>query len=274
MIEESRMFFEILSKKMNSKIKNILGLSIIFTLVVFSLAMIAYVKSYADNTGQDAYRSFYVSGEGKVDAVPDLAQFNYTIIDEGSADLEALQESNSNISEDIVAYLKEQGVEEKDIKTESYNVYPQYDRSICEPGQECDPRQIVSYTVNQRVSVKVRESDLVGALLSGVVDMGADSVSSVNFVFDDDRDLKAEARLAAMEDARTKAEAMAEAGGFKIGKVLSIDEYSNDDYGRGGFAYAESMSLDVVEEAAPKAVTIEAGEEEITATVNISYQIK
>lgn len=258
---------------MNSKIKNFLGLAIIFTLLVFSLATIAYVKSYADNTGQDAYRSFYVTGEGKVNAVPDVARFTYAVIDEGSADLEALQESNSTAAEEIVAYLKAEGVDEKDIKTESYNVVPQYERSICEPGKECEPQRIVAYTVNQRVSVKVREDDKVGTLLSGVVDLGADSVSSVDFVFDDDRDIKAEARLAAMEDARQKAEAMADAGGFKIGKVLSIDEYSNDDYGRGGFAYAE-MAMDSMESAAPKAVTVEAGEEEITASVNISYQIK
>ena len=67
---------------------------------------------------------------------------------------------------------------------------------------------------------------------------------------------------------------MADAGGFKIGKVLSIDEYSNDDYGRGGYAYAEMAAMDSEEAVAPKAVNIEAGEEEITATVNISYQIK
>lgn len=259
---------------MNSKIKNILGLAIVITLLSVTAVMWLSLKVAVDNSGETAYRTFSVSGEGEVTAVPDVAQFTYTIIDEGSDDLAVLQESNTNTDNSIIEFLEAEGIEKKDIETQSYDVFPQYSRNVCEPGQECDPEEIVGYTVNKRVSVKVREVENAGTVLAGVVELGVDSVSRLDFVFDDDKDLRAEARRNAIEEARIKAEAMAEAGDFKLGKLISINE--NGYYGR-DFAVSEMAMMEADESVAlPTAapVAVEAGEEEITVTVNLTYQIK
>src|SRR3989344_2860368 len=112
--------------------------------VFLAFAAIAEIKGLRYiGTGTAATNTITVSGQGEVFAVPDTATFSVTIQEEAKEVADA-QEVATKKTNDIIAYLKGEGIEEKDIKTTDYSVYPQYDylqagacrEGYCPPGQQ------------------------------------------------------------------------------------------------------------------------------------------
>ncbi|MDO8516202.1 MAG: SIMPL domain-containing protein [bacterium] len=263
---------------MSPHIKNYLGVALIAGLLLFAVAAFQFVGAYSRSIAPSSFRSFSASGEGKVVAVPDVAQFSFAVLTEGGKDIVALQTENNKKVDAAIEFIKSQGVDKKDIETQSYNVSPRYTYSNCPSNPygyatDCPPPEIVGYTVNQYVSVKIRNFEKIGGLLSGVVARGANNVSGLSFVIDDPTELQNQAREKAMEKAYAKAESIAKAGGFRLGKLLSVDEggsgpiyYARDtmmEFGKGGVAPA----------AAP-APTIEPGSQDVTVNVTLRFEIQ
>src|SRR3989344_2616116 len=101
---------------MSEKMKNYLGLALIVGVLATSFAAWSYARSYGDSIEPSSFRSFTVTGEGKVVAVPDGAGSN----------IAKLQAINTEASNRAIAFVKEQGVDSKDVKTEGYVIEPQY----------------------------------------------------------------------------------------------------------------------------------------------------
>ncbi|OGE96436.1 MAG: hypothetical protein A3B10_04565 [Candidatus Doudnabacteria bacterium RIFCSPLOWO2_01_FULL_44_21] len=255
---------------MTETLKKYLALTVMLTLLVFAYAAVHYVLAYAKASQPSSYRSFSVSGQGSATAVPDVAQFSFGVVTQGGIDLAVTQEENTKKANGTIAFLKEQGIEEKDITTKSYGVEPRYQYHSCpEGGGVCPPSDIVGYTVRQQVHVKVRDFGILGGLLSGVVENGANTVSQLSFTVDDPTQAQNEARKEAIKKAMAKARATAEAGGFTVGRLLSFQEgsvvpvplyeYALEAAGRGGVAPAPS---------------IEPGSQEIEVNVTLEYEIR
>lgn len=260
---------------MNEKIKMYVGGAAVIGMLAVSYAAISYVGTYAESIEPSSFRSFSVTADAKVVGVPDVAAFTASVITEGGTDLGTLQETNVERTNKVIAYIKGQGVDEKDVKTEGYAVEPRYETCnysvYSQYGGTCPPPKIVGYTVRQTVSVKIRDFSKAGDILAGVVKEGANSVSSLNFTVDDPTELQNEARAKAIEKAKAKAEAIADAGGFSVGRLLGIDEsgtaprpYYKEEYGMGG---AGDVSATMVP-------SIEPGSEDITVTVTLRYEIR
>lgn len=249
---------------MNNNIKNFVGLSLIIALLVGSFAIFSYSRSYKLTSG----RSFFVSGEGETVAVPDVAQFTFGVLTEGGKDVAALQKQNSEKANNIIEFVKKQGVDKKDVKTTSYNVQPRYQYFNCRFDSVCPPAEIIGYTISQSVEVKARDFDKIGALLSGAVDNGANNVSQLYFTIDDRDDLENEARAKAIAKARAKAEALAKAGGFRLGKLLEIQE-SPQGY---PMPLSAVRNFGVEEDAATP--SIEPGSQEVKINVTLKFEIK
>lgn len=235
-------------------------------LVVLALSAAAYVAVYAKSIDQTyPTRTFSVEGTGDIDTVPNVAQFSVTVITEGGRDVVDAQTKNTEKMNRINAFLKEKGIEAKDLKTTQYNVYPRYVPCTTE---RCMDVTIAGYSLNQTLEVKVRDTTKVGELLSGVVENGANNVSDVRFVVDDSSDAKDAARAEAIAEAKMKAEDMAKAVGFRLGKLISFYESGDApmpyDYGMGGEA---SMN---VKRAAP---AIEPGSQNTKVTMTLTYEI-
>lgn len=228
-------------------------------------------------TGVPATNTITVSGKGEVFAVPDIATFSVSVQEEAKEVKNAQEAATSKVNA-IIAYLKSAGVEEKDIKTADYSVYPQYDyiqaacrEGVCPPGRQ----QLRGYQVSQTISVKVRNTDKAGELLSGVGSRGASQVSGLSFTIDDEEALKAQARGMAIDDAQAKAKELAKQLGVKIVRVTGF--YENDygypvpyAYGMGGADMAVMRS-----EAAPKAAPeLPAGENKIVSNISVTYEIR
>ena len=259
---------------MDLKIKNYLGIAGLVGILIVSFAAWRYTSSYDRSITPGAYRTFSATGEGKAVVVPDIAQFTFSIVTEGGKNLASLEETNSKKTNDAINYLKDNDIDSKDIKTQSYDIQPRYEYSNCGylSSAICPPPTIVGYTITNTVSVKVRELKKIGDVLSGVVANGANSVSGLQFTLDDMEAAKSQARKEAMDLAREKAKQIAKDGGFGMGELTGIQisdgtNYYPQYYGMGGDSVAKEMSV----ASAPR---IEAGSKDITVTVTLTYEIK
>ncbi len=213
-----------------------------------------------------------VSGKGEIIATPDIATFSFGVTEE-SSDVAGAQKKATEKINTILGYLKDQGVEDKDIKTSSYNIYPRYDyqgASYYVPGKQV----LAAYVVSQNIVIKVRDLDKAGTLLSGIGEYGATDVSGLTFSIDEQDAVVREARDKAITDAREQAEILAKSLGVSLGKITSFYEsspyqpypsyYAKDAaYGMGGEA--------MVQNSAPE---LPSGENKITSTVTITYEIR
>ena len=244
------------------------------TVIVLALGF-WYMKTYARSV--PPIRTFSVQGEGEVVTIPDIALISFSILTEGGKDLAALQKENTEKGNAITAFLKENGVEKKDIKTQSYRISPRYQNYSCGSqligsAEPCPPSLIVGYSIFQEIVVKVRNLGTAGSLVSEVVAKGANTVSGPSFTIDEPDTLQNEARAKAVANARAKAYVLARAGGFRLGKPISIYEGYATPFpvrfsllGKGG---------DMGGEEVLPAPEFEPGSEDIRATVSITYEIR
>lgn len=248
-------------------------LGAVLVLVVVALAMYAhltYKQAQGTYTGD---LTISVSGEGEVMAVPDIGQFYFTVRSEAE-DADTTQSDNAERVNEIIDYLKDEGIEEKDIKTQNYNLNPRYSyewecdtNSYCPPGE----RVLTGFEVSQTVSVKVRDIDEASGLLSGVGSRGATDISNLQFTVDDEDSLLTEARSDAIQDAKAKAETLAQELGKNLHRVVGFYEEGNDPYpyGRGGDTMEQSFAADGM--ASPQ---LPVGENKTTVRVNLTYELR
>lgn len=238
-------------------------------LLLFVVAVFWYVSAYSRSVVPE--RTFTVSGEGKVVAVPDIAQLLLGVLTEGGKNLADLQKENTEKANKAIAFLKEQGVDQKDIKTEYYNISPRYRQIPCPAPltpliRPCpESSEIIGYVISQNISVKVRDLKKAGDILAGAVSQGANTVSGPNFTVDDPVKLQNEAREKAIKQAREKAKSMAKAGGFRVGRLISIQE--------GFYGPPIIYGLEARGGTVP-APSLEPGSQEVVITVTLSYEIR
>lgn len=258
---------------MSEKIKNYLGTVIIIALLAFVVLSALYVNAYSKSIEPSSYRSFSVSAEGQTVAIADVAQFTFSTVTQGGLDLDFIQKENTEKINQAIDYLKSGDVEAKDIKTETYSVNPRYQYYRCEDGP-CPPPEIVGYEIRQSVSVKVRDFEKIGTFLSGVVEKGANSVSSLSFTIDDSTSAENLAREDAVNKAREKAQAVADSAGFRLGRLLSFHEgYNSVPYMTKSMDYAEAYGAGGITVPAP-APSIEPGSQKVEISVTLTYEIK
>jgi len=253
------------------KIVAAIGIMAVVALVAYTYSTIKQARyMYSGPT------SISVVGEGEVFATPDIATFSFTV--EGKdADATVAQTKSAETMSSVLEYLKSAGIEERDIKTQYYNLSPRYEypEVVCTQWG-CPPSgepKLIGYEVSQSVSVKVRDTAKAGEVISGVGSRGAMNVSGLSFTIDDEDTLMAEARKQAIEDAKEKAEILAKNLGARIVRMNGYWEeqgggYPVPYYGMGGDMMAKSES------AMSRSAELPLGENTITARVNISYEIR
>lgn len=218
-----------------------------------------------------------VSGMGEVFAKPDTGEFSFTVNEMGK-DVSEAQEKSTTKSNDIVAYLKGEHISEDDIKTTDYSVNPRYEysREICAADGYCPPAKqtIIGYEVSQTITVKVRDTQKAGTLLSGVGSRGVSYVSGLSFTVADEDVLKAQARDKAIAQAKDKAEALARSLGVSVVRVVSFNE---DTYG-GPILYGKAersmVAMDVATPAVAPAPEVPVGQNKVTSNVTVTYEIR
>lgn len=256
------------SSKSNRSLVTIVLLFLIVALAAYACYTIKQTKYlYTGPT------TISVTGVGEVMAVPDIGQFSFSVVATGT-DATLAQEESGNRINAILAFLKEAGVEEKDIKTESYNMNPRYryETGDCPVNVFCPGVQVQDgFEVYQSVRVKVRDLNNSGRLIAGVGNLGATNITSLQFTIDDTNVLKAEARTKAINDARAKAVVLSRQLGVRFVKMVGY--YENDGQQVPYYDYARAGNMMEMSDMA-KGPSLPTGENTVTSQVTITYQTR
>jgi len=218
----------------------------------------------AEVTSQPYARTITVSAEGKITARPDIALVELAVVSEGLTVKAVTKDGNEKMAK-VIDSVKKLGIEDKDITSTQYNLYPKYNYE----GNRSP--KIIGYTLNQEISVKVRDLEKVEDVLDTGINSGANQVGQLRFDIDDMTKIKKEAREKAFTAAKEKAEDMANAAGVKLGRVVTF-------YEDGGYAppmYANyAMEAKSMDSAVSMATSIEPGSKELNLSVSVTYEIE
>lgn len=212
--------------------------------------------------GGEEQQGVSVSGEGSAFGEPDVALLSLGVDSEADTVAEA-RAAAANSMDAMLKALKDGGVKDEDIQTTRFSVEPRYDFSG-------DQRELIGFAVTNMATAKIRNIDDVGDLIDGALDAGGDlaRITNLSFTIDDPSTLEDEARKEAMDDARSKAETLAEAGGVELGTPRSISE-------GGGPVPISFEAADMAAFAADAPQTpIELGEMEVRVSVQVVYGMK
>jgi len=281
---------------MNQPTKNVLGWAIVIAVLAVGYAAVSYTHSYGESIQPSSFRSFSVTGQGKAIAIPDVAEFTFTVITQGGKDVASLQSQNTAAANKVIAYVKSEGVADKDIQTQYYNVSPDYQTYNCNvvppvyngasassggttgattistPAvSACPPASIAGYTITQTVDVKIRDFTKIGDIMGGVVTNGANQVGQLSFTLDDPTSIQNQAKTDAIAKAMAEAQVLAKAGGFKVGRLLGVQTGENPYPIYNEKAMAPTA---LTSDSAAASPAIQPGSQEVDMSVTLQYEIQ
>ena len=270
----------------NQYIKNLYRIILVFLVVLslfFAVKLLAEFRSYSVMDSSDA-NTITLFGHGEVYAVPDIANFYFTIKKEAKTVKEA-QNKVAEIEKKVLDFLKNKNVADKDIKTVNASFNPKYNyvRVPCPQVEtsgvsggvsyDCggSKQVLIGYEASESITVKVRNTDDVGSITQGLGTTGVSDLSGPNFTIDNEESLKSEARKKAIDNAQEKAKALAKDLGVRLGRIANFNE--NGGYG-GPIYYAKDAMMAEGVGTTPASAEIPKGENMISSDVTITYEIK
>ena len=213
-----------------------------------------------------------VSGTGTVSVEPDVAILQVGV-EVFAGKVSTARSEASKAMDSVVSVLKKEGVEEKDIQTTRFNIYPRYDyEEVTINGKRIGTQVLTGYTVNNTVKAKIYEIDKVGEIIDKGADAGGDyaRINGVDFTVDDPTPYQTEIRKMAVEDAVGKAQEYALLTNVELGPVIELNEMTP---GSVHSPYEADYGMRMMA-AAPPTTSISAGQLEISLTVNTLFAIK
>jgi len=232
----------------------------IFMLTVLGLAACGALNPLLAQPAP-APRTLSVSGEAQIKAVPDEAQLSAGVVSQAPTARAAL-EANRRAMNAVFATLKSRGIPDKSIQTSEFSVSPQYNSGKDGTG----PQRLVGYEVSNSVTVTIDDLSKVGDAIDALVSSGANAMGGVSFAISDPKPLLKEARTAAVQDALDRAATLAKASGVTLGPIIAIND------GEASTSRPEFRAMTVAQ--AGMSTPIAAGEERVSASVSITFEIR
>jgi uncharacterized protein len=241
-------------------------------------------------------RGITVSGVGKANGKPNVARSTVGVEARAGTAEEAIAEVNTRMAQ-VIAAMKQAGVADADVRTSTLSL--NFERNYEQPPRPVDvtsapamapatapasqpagkPKPAAAkpeigaapaiklpqgfYTATNNVEVTIRNLDTAGKVLSAATGAGANQLYGIRFEIEDPTPLQAEARKKAVEDARARAERLAQLAGVKLGPAVSIVELD------GGSGPVPMMAMQRMDTSSP----VERGELTISTTVQIVYAL-
>ncbi len=211
-----------------------------------------------------------INSSDSVEVTPDMAEIVYGITTEDD-DASACQQKNTEALNQVLAFLKEQGYADESIKTTGFSLDPRYDWSG-------NTRELIGYEMRTQVTVTDVPVGDVGGLLSKTVESGANEILNVTYFSSTYDQAYKEALEKAVELARGKAQAIAEADGRQLGKVLRVEEYNDAQYGRYVSSGISGQSNKMMEMAVAEAggaadMGVMPGQMKVTANICVDFEL-
>ena len=233
--------------------------SMMLAMPVMSMAESAVITPTAEITEQASVIS--VQGSASITVEPDQAELSFgaEFIEE---DAQTAQGKVNDAINAAVEALKKLGIDEKAIQTDSISIYRQYDYSG-------DTPVVTGFSASTQLRVSLSDISLAGAAIDAGINAGLNSVNDITFSSSKQAEYYDQVLAEAVKSARHKAEIMAAAEGGAISRLISANEgYSGSMYSR-----TNSVQYSMVEDADYGSTNISAGEIEITANINATYEM-
>ena len=226
----------------------------VFTKVLLASSLIGLstLMGYA-HASQDAVIN--VQGVGAVEVTPNAYSVTLVVEEEGST----VGKLNSQLDSDlrsIVKFLLNQGIEEKYIQSMQVRLQPRYINTS-------QGRQQEGFTLSRDINVTSTNLETYDKVLDGVLKRGVDRIQQFNFISVGEGDAYQTALIAAVRDAKQRAQLLAKELGVEVGEVVAISESGGNmpiPVMRAE-AFAKDMSMSLP------------GQEQIEARVNVSFNI-
>ncbi len=215
----------------------------------------AQVTVAADNA------TITVTGTGTSTVTPDRAVLTLGVESTDTSSKTA-QDQNAKIINNVIDVLLNDGIDKSNISTSSYDLYANYD-------YDGNSRILTGYTASTMVKIKDVDISSVGELADDAGDAGANVINGFTFQYSKTEEAYDQALEAALDRAQDKAIKVADKQGCKLGKVISITENGNADY----YSSDARVYASNTEESADGAMTVLPGENTITATVTVVYEL-
>ena len=190
--------------------------------------------------GEESQNQVVVTGQDKVTAVPDMAEIAFAVRTQAATAQECQQKNGEDLNA-AIEVLKGLGVEESSMQTSSYGLDPIYDWNS-------STQEITGYEMRTSLTVSDVPIDQAGEMISKAVEM-----------------------------ARTKAQALAEAGGRSLGEVVSIEEYGYNPSQRYASGGSRNMAVEETAAASMDAVAamgVMPGEVQVEAQVTVTFSLQ
>ena len=203
-----------------------------------------------------------VVGEGQSSIAPDLALLSLTVMREAKTAREALDASSAAMKQ-VIAAVKETGVEARDVQTGGLQIIPRYTYTSKPDGSQ--EAELVGYQASNTLAVRVRDLQKTGEIIDKAVSLGVNQSNGVSFTNEDPSKALLESRKKAVADAMAKARTLSEAAGVQLGRVLEITDQT-----------FVTPPIPMVAKAfdARESVPIEPGENAYRAQVTVTFELR
>lgn len=223
----------------------------------------AYAKHGTIGRPPDVRDTITISGEGKITSKPDIARVTIGVFTDGE-DVPSTQKTNTEQANAIIASFKDFGIEDDDVQTSNYQIFPQYDYVEGE-------RELKGYRVSQSLNVKIRDLDKIGDVLAKAGELGSNEIHGVSFDIDDPSALESQAREEAINDAKEKADTLADILGVKIVRIVSFFE---EGEGIPPAPMYRAYTEDAAAMGAGASPDVKPGSFDVMRSVNITFEIR
>lgn len=199
-----------------------------------------------------------VMGEGKVKVMPDQAIITVGVENVG-ANAADVKKKNDTAIDAVIKFLKSSGLPATDYQTRRVNLNRNYDYD----------KKKYNFTASQIIVITLKDLSKYDNLMMGLTDAGVNTINGVEFRTSKQAQYESEARTKAVQVARGKAADYAAALGQKAGKALMVTDNTQTYYP----VMQQNMYAMKAEAADASRQTLAVGEIEISANVNISFQL-
>ena len=206
--------------------------------------------------------TFDVTGESKISTIPDRAMVSMGItVNEPT--VKQTQDKANTIINGINTELGKLGIEKKDIKTDNYNLYPNYDYR--------EGQKITGYNVNANLTVSLTDFSKLNQAIDAATKVGANQIGGISFTLSDEKkkEVENDARKEAIDNAKVKAESLSKLAGMRLGKIVNVSERPNYNGGR-EIMPMMAKAQDGMGGGAP--TNVEPGSTSFNYSVTISYE--
>ncbi|MBC8141601.1 MAG: SIMPL domain-containing protein [Armatimonadetes bacterium] len=201
-----------------------------------------------------------VTGTGEVSVTPDIARITVGVQTRGKDSAVAAAE-NATRTDAVIKAVRALGVAQKDIQTEGYSIYPQFD-------YQKQPPVLTDYQVSNSVRITVRKLADAGKILDAALKAGANVAGGIEFDLSDPQKARDEAMAKAVKDAVRKAKLMAKAlDTTRTLTLLELSEGVASDYQQP----RPMLGMAMAREAKAAPTPIEAGQTKITVSVTARF---